>query len=91
MLDIYRDDFSTMMDHEQAVDDPPETEEQHIPPMEERLSVLVVDDEPRILTSMSALLEDDFSVLTSTNAEKLSGFWIGRKSRSSSRTRECPA
>jgi PAS domain S-box-containing protein len=31
--------------------------------------VLVVDDEPRILTSITALLEDDFSVLTSTSAE----------------------
>jgi two-component system, cell cycle sensor histidine kinase PleC len=37
--------------------------------LERRPSVLVVDDEPRILSSMTALLEDEYSVLTSTNAE----------------------
>ncbi len=37
--------------------------------IERRPSVLVVDDEPRILSSMTALLEDEYSVLTSTNAE----------------------
>ena len=41
--------------------------------IQERPAVLVVDDEPRILTSMTALLEDDFSVLTSTSAEKALG------------------
>src|SRR5579863_8212378 len=35
-----------------------------------RPAVLVVDDEPRILTSMASLLEEDFAVLTSTNAEQ---------------------
>jgi len=35
-----------------------------------RPAVLVVDDEAHILSSMTALLEEDFSVLTSTNAEK---------------------
>jgi len=34
-----------------------------------RPAVLVVDDEAHILSSMTALLEDDFSILTSTNAE----------------------
>jgi PAS domain S-box-containing protein len=38
--------------------------------MQERPAVLVVDDEPRILSSMTALLEDDFAVLTSTNTER---------------------
>jgi hypothetical protein len=41
--------------------------------LQERPAVLVVDDEPRILTSMTALLEDDFAVLTSTNAENALG------------------
>src|ERR1022692_4709390 len=41
--------------------------------IQERPAVLVVDDEPRILTSITALLEDDFSVLTSTSAEKALG------------------
>ena len=36
----------------------------------DRRAVLVVDDEAHILSSMSALLEEDFSVLTSTSAEK---------------------
>jgi two-component system cell cycle sensor histidine kinase/response regulator CckA len=35
-----------------------------------RPAVLVVDDEAHILSSMTALLEEDFAVLTSTNAEK---------------------
>jgi len=38
-----------------------------------RPAVLVVDDEPRILTSMTSLLEEDFAVLTSTNAEQALG------------------
>ena len=33
-----------------------------------RPAVLVVDDEPHILSSMTALLEEDFSVVTSTDA-----------------------
>ncbi len=37
--------------------------------IEVRPSVLIVDDEPRILSSMTALLEDDYSVLSSTSAE----------------------
>jgi two-component system, cell cycle sensor histidine kinase and response regulator CckA len=41
--------------------------------LQKRPAVLVVDDEPRILTSMTALLEDDFAVLTSTNAEQALG------------------
>ena len=38
-----------------------------------RPAVLVVDDEAHILSSMTALLEEDFSVLTSTNAEEGAG------------------
>ena len=34
-----------------------------------RPAVLVVDDEAHILSSMTALLEEDFEVLTSTSAE----------------------
>src|ERR1700735_3682135 len=37
--------------------------------LQKRPSVLVVDDEARILNSLTALLEEDFAVLTSTNAE----------------------
>ena len=37
--------------------------------IEARPSVLIVDDEPRILSSMAALLEDEYSVLSSTSAE----------------------
>jgi signal transduction histidine kinase/response regulator RpfG family c-di-GMP phosphodiesterase len=36
--------------------------------------VLVVDDEPQILESISALLEDDFDVLVSTDAAEAVGF-----------------
>jgi two-component system cell cycle sensor histidine kinase/response regulator CckA len=38
-------------------------------PHRARPGVLVVDDEPHILSSMTALLEEDFAVVTSTNAE----------------------
>src|ERR1700730_5084691 len=37
--------------------------------IEARPAVRLVDDEPRILSSMTALLEDDFSVLSSTSGE----------------------
>jgi PAS domain S-box-containing protein len=37
---------------------------------ETRPAVLAVDDEPRILSSLSALLEQDFAVVTATNPER---------------------
>jgi PAS domain S-box-containing protein len=38
-------------------------------PVQTKVKVMVVDDEPQILTSIQDLLEDDFSVVTTTSGE----------------------